>query len=79
MANPNPYKNITDLQTAWMEAWAQSVRNAFQCWCHMFEMQQGFLKHVEKHHRDHIEIACGASFLDKYGRRAHDIDPEHDV
>ncbi|HLO75087.1 MAG TPA: hypothetical protein VK196_01365 [Magnetospirillum sp.] len=75
----NPYRSITDLQTAWLEAWTNSAQHVFQCWSHMFELQQNFLKHAQQHHRDHVEIARGASFLDKYGKRAHDIDPERDV
>jgi anti-sigma regulatory factor (Ser/Thr protein kinase) len=75
----NPYKDLSSFQAAWMEAWANSVQHAFQCWRHMFELQQNFLQHAEKHHRSHIEIASGASFMDRYGRRSHDIDPERDV
>jgi hypothetical protein len=29
--------------------------------------------------RTHVEIGHGASFGDHYGKRLHDIDPEHDV
>lgn len=75
----DPYKNFTEIQTAWLQAWANSVQSMFQCWRHMYDVQQTFLKHVEKHHRDHLEIASGASFLDKYGKRSHDIDPERDL
>lgn len=79
MANPNPYKDLNALQSAWMEAWSTSFQHVFQCWRHMFELQQNFLKHAQEHQRSHIEIASGASFLDRYGRRSHDIDPERDV
>ncbi|MCR6632709.1 MAG: hypothetical protein NVV74_23190 [Magnetospirillum sp.] len=78
MAN-NPYRSLTDLQTAWLEAWVTSAQHVFQCWRHMAELQQHFLQQAQQHHRNHVEIACGASFLDKYGRRAHDIDPERDI
>lgn len=75
----NPYKDLNSLQSAWLEAWSMSFQNVFQCWRHMFDLQQNFLKHAEQHHRAHVEIARGASFLDHYGKRAHDIDPERDV
>lgn len=75
----DPYKDLTAMQTAWMQAWANSAQHMFQCWQHVFSMQQSFLKHAEIHHRDHVEIARGASFTDKYGKRSHDIDPERDV
>ncbi len=79
----NPYKdidkNLNDLQSAWLTAWSTSAQHVFQCWRHMFELQQNFLKHAHQHHRDHVEIASGASFLDRYGKRARDIDPERDV
>lgn len=77
--NHNAFTDFSGFQNAWMEAWASSVQHAFQCWGHMFELQANFLKHAQEHHRSHIEIASGASFLDRYGRRAHDIDPERDV
>lgn len=75
----NPYKGLTDLQTVWLEAWATSAQHVFQCWRHMAEIQHGLFKHAEQHGRRTIQIATGASFLDKYGRRSHDIDPERDV
>lgn len=75
----NPYKDIGDLQAAWLSAWTVSAQQVFQCWRHMFELQQSVLKQTAEHQRDHIEIATGASFLDRYGKRSHDIDPEKDV
>lgn len=75
----NPYQDLTDLQTAWLAAWANSAQHMMQCWRHVFELQQNFIQNAQQHHRNHIEIACGPSFLDKYGRRSHDIDPERDL
>lgn len=75
----NPYKNLNNLQSAWLSAWSVSAQQVFQCWCHLFELQKTFVTHAQEHQRNHVEIACGASFLDHYGRRAHDIDPERDV
>lgn len=75
----DPYKNITDMQTAWMQAWASSTQHMFQCWKHVFDLQQGLLRHADSHHRDHVEIARGPALTDKYGKRSHDIDPERDV
>lgn len=75
----NPYKNFSELQAAWMGAWLSSMQHMMQCWGHVYDLQQSFLKHAEAHHRSHVEIARGPSFLDKYGRRSHDIDPERDV
>lgn len=75
----NSYKDFSTVHAAWLEMWATSAQHMFQCWRHMFELQQNFLKQAQEHHRSHIEIASGASFLDRYGKRAHDIDPERDV
>lgn len=75
----NAFTNVSGLQNMWMEAWTNAVQHTFHCWGHMFELQASFLKHAQGHHRNHVEIARGASFLDHYGKRAHDIDPERDV
>jgi hypothetical protein len=75
----DPYKDLSELQHAWLQAWANSVQHALECWQHVFDLQQNFVRNAQEQHRNHIEIACGPSFLDKYGKRAHDIDPERDV
>lgn len=75
----DPMKNFNEYQAAWMQAWMAGARNAVDMWRHMVGLQQDFLVQAAKHHRDHVEIASGASFTDKYGKRAHDIDPERDV
>lgn len=80
MASNDPFKNMTDFQRMWLESWANGTRQMVEIWRHMFDVQQNFLKKAaEQHHRWHTEISDGASFTDKYGKRAHDIDPERDV
>lgn len=75
----DPVKNIAEYQTAWVQAWMAGTRHAFEMWRHMLDLQQSFLAQAARQHRDHVEIASGPSFTDKYGKRAHDIDPERDV
>ncbi len=72
-------KDFGQFQTAWMQAWVAASRQGLEMWKHMFDMQHKMLRQVGQYHRDHVEIATGASFTDKYGKRAHDIDPERDV
>lgn len=75
----DPLKNISEMQMAWFQAWASATRHGLEMWQHAINLQHNFLHQAAKHHRDHVEIATGASLTDKYGRRAHDIDPERDV
>lgn len=79
MADHDPLKTMVELQRIWLEAWASGSRQVFDVWRHMFDVQQHFLKKAAEHHRRHIEISDGPSFTDKYGKRAHDIDPERDL
>lgn len=74
----DPLKNLSSMQMAMVEAWANSTRHMLDAWRHMIELQQRFLRHPD-YHRTHVEIDRGPSFTEKYGRRAHDIDPERDV
>lgn len=75
----DPFKGFTEFQAAWLKAWAHSAQNMTAMLAHMVDMQQKFLSHAAKYHRDHVEIATGPSLTDKYGKRSHDIDPERDV
>jgi hypothetical protein len=76
---PDPMKDFGNFQTAWFQAWAQASRQSLELWKHMIEAQHKLLHQVSAYHRDHVEIATGPSFTDKYGKRSHDIDPERDV
>lgn len=75
----DPLKNLSEMQTAWFQAWATATRHSLEMWRHAIDMQNNLLHHAVKHSREHIEIATGASLTDKYGKRSHDIDPERDV
>ncbi len=75
----DPFKTYTEFQQAWLKAWLSSAQSVQHVMTHMLEMQQKFLSHAAKYQRDHVEIATGAALTDKYGKRAHDIDPERDV
>ncbi|MBI2242260.1 MAG: hypothetical protein HYU59_15845 [Magnetospirillum gryphiswaldense] len=75
----DPFKAIAELQNAWFKAWLNSTQSMGHLTQHLLEMQQKMLSHAVKYQRDHIEIATGPSLTDKYGKRAHDIDPERDV
>jgi hypothetical protein len=74
----DPFKALVEMQTAMVAAWSNSARQCFQYWRHWVEVQDHFI-HKSLPQRSHVEIAKGPSFTDKYGKRAHDIDPEKDV
>lgn len=75
----DPFKAIAEFQNAWFKAWLNSTQSVGGMFQHFLEMQQKMFTHAVKYQRDHIEIATGPSLTDKYGKRAHDIDPERDV
>lgn len=75
----DPFNAFTEFQNAWFRAWANYANSFGHVARHMLDLQQKFLHHAVKYQRDHVEIATGASLTDKYGKRAHDIDPERDV
>jgi hypothetical protein len=75
----DPFKGFSEFQTAWLKAWMNSAQSMGALFQHMLDTQQKFLGQAVKYHRDHVEIATGPALTDKYGKRAHDIDPERDV
>lgn len=75
----DPFRHIAAFQMTWAETWMGVARQALQVWSNALVEQQKFLNRAVEQHRTHVEIATGASFLDRYGRRSHDIDPERDV
>jgi hypothetical protein len=74
-----PHNNIFDVQLAALELSAIAFTRSAQFWMHLGEAQAHMLGHHPDERRTHVEIAHGASFNDRYGKRLHDIDPEHDV
>lgn len=74
-----PYAGIAEMQLAAFEWATIAMTRSVQFWFRLGEMQMHMLGLHPVERRDHVEIAHGASFRDHYGRRAHDIDPEHDV
>lgn len=84
MANTNdPMKMMAEYQQAWIQAWTNGSKHCFDMWQRMIDLQQQMvekaMQQAAAHHRTHVEISDGPSFTDKYGKRAHDIDPERDV
>lgn len=74
----DPVRSMTMMQSAMVEGWLAMARHGIDCWCHCLAVQHEFLHHACQQ-RCHSEIPTGPSLTDGYGRRAHDIDPEHDV
>ncbi|MBK7792817.1 MAG: hypothetical protein IPJ62_10050 [Betaproteobacteria bacterium] len=74
-----PIKSIFDLQQAALQAMTVAFAQVFEFWARMFEMQMGHPGAPTRERRSHAEIAHGATLTDHYGKREHDIDPEHDV
>ncbi len=73
----DPIKAWATLQMGALEGWAKSVGCVLNYWRHCLDLQGRFLREMPR--RCQAEIATGPSLTDKYGRRAHDIDPERDV
>ena len=74
----NPFSAALSFQTSMIEAWIKAAGTGSEFWRQWFTMQQDLLKELP-FNRCNTIIPKGASFLDGYGRRCHDIDPEHDV
>lgn len=74
----NPFTAVLSLQTAMFESWVKAMGAGSECWRQWFVLQQNLLKELP-YNRWHTIMPKGASFLDGYGRRCHDIDPERDV
>lgn len=74
----NPFSAAMTVQSAMIEAWMKAAGAGTECWRQWFTMQQNLLKELP-YNRWHTIVPNGASFLDGYGRRTHDIDPERDV
>lgn len=75
----DPLKHLNEMQAACFRACVAMCRHNLEMWRHMVDLQHKFLHHAVEQHRSRVEIATGPSLTDKYGRRAHDIDPERDV
>jgi hypothetical protein len=75
----DPMKPMVEIQNAWFSAMSSAAQSMLKMYSHFLEMQTKFMANAAAHHRDHVEIARGPALTDKYGKRAHDIDPEHDV
>lgn len=73
----DPINAWATLQIGAIEGWAKSVGCTLNYWHHCLDLQQRFLRATCQ--RCQVEIATGPALTDKYGRRAHDIDPERDV
>lgn len=74
-----PIKSMFDLQQAALQTMTVAFTQVFEFWARMIEMQMGHLGAPTRERRSHDEIAHGAALTDHYGKREHDIDPEHDV
>jgi hypothetical protein len=73
----DPFKAVAEMQLAMLQAWANVAQGTCRYLGHCAELQQRFF--AQYPHRSHIDIAQGPSLTEKYGKRAHDIDPERDV
>ncbi len=74
-----PHSPIVELQLAAFEMSTLAFTRSAQFWARLAEAQMHMLDAHPDERRTHVEIAHGASFGDHYGKRLHDIDPEHDV
>ncbi len=75
----NPLVTPLDMQLALLRMAALNCERAMECWTRGFGAQMHVLGLGPDDRRSRVEIAHGASFLDHYGKRTGDIDPEHDV
>ena len=76
----DPLNGLLELQRAMLDGWMNSSNQMMRYWQHMLELQEKLITQTAiAAARTHIEIDDGPSFTGKYGKRHHDIDPEHDV
>jgi hypothetical protein len=74
-----PMKSVFDMQFAVLQTMTVALTQVLEFWARAFEMQIGLLGAAAPDRRTHDEIAHGPTLTDHYGKREHDIDPEHDV
>ena len=74
-----PMKSDFELQRVAFQTMTTAMTQMAEFWIRMFETQMRAPGMAQPDRRTHDEIAHGASLTDHYGRREHDIDPEHDV
>lgn len=74
-----PMKSIFDLQLVALQTMTVAMKETFEFWRRLLEVQMRAPGAPHPDRRTHDEIAQGATLTDHYGRRGHDIDPERDV
>lgn len=71
----NPYEALFKMQIAMLEGWAKMMKDNFTAFETLAEHQAKLLNHPS-YPRFHDVVATGASLLDMYGKRNHDVDVE---
>ena len=75
-----PFASLVDTQLLLFKLSTVTFCSAVQFWVQLADRQIHVFGGLgEEEHRSHPMIPRGASFVDHYGRREPDIDPEHDV
>jgi hypothetical protein len=75
----DPLSNMIKMQQAMLESWINCSTQMMQYWQHLAAMQERLINQTLEYGRGKVVIDDGPSFTGKYGKRRHDIDPEHDV
>jgi hypothetical protein len=74
------FASLVDTQLLLFKLSTVTFCRAVQFWVQLADRQIHVFGGLgEEEHRSHPAIPRGPSLVDHYGRREHDIDPEHDV
>lgn len=71
----NQFDSMLKLQIAMCEGWVKLWQDTFIAYDHLLEQQAKIMQHPS-YIRFQDMIPEGASLLDHYGKRAHDVDVE---
>ena len=71
----SPLEALIKMQLAYGEGWAKLMINSFEAYSRLVEHNAKIFEHPT-YARLHNIIPMGASWLDHYGKRSTDVDPE---
>ncbi len=75
----DPFRTVLALNQALLESWLNSSALMMRVWEQTLGLHEHLIHQADEIVRCRFEIDDGPSFIGKYGKRHHDIDPERDV
>lgn len=71
----NQFETMLKLQMAMYQGWAKLMQDSMLSYQRLWEQQAKLFQHPS-YFRFHDIVPMGASLLDHYGKRSHDVDVE---